>query len=174
MQGELAWKAVSYTPFPVEEGAAGERVRVLVGPVGDRLLRTFVFDKTLSVPSEILAVTLPRPMGVVVEEDRPRKRAVVADVLEDSRAAQKVKLAKFDRTQRVNAVLPGDVLRGCTCTTIVYPAKSLLFGVAPPQRQVQMFGADGSSWDKVRGALKRGLAEDGPVTLIVERASSAT
>lgn len=30
---------------PVEEGAEGERVRIEVGPVGSRELRTFVFTK---------------------------------------------------------------------------------------------------------------------------------
>ena len=44
-RGELAFRAVSYTPWPVEEGAAGERLRVEVGPVEGRQLRTFVFEK---------------------------------------------------------------------------------------------------------------------------------
>ena len=44
-KGELAFKAVSYTPWPVEAGAEGERVRVLVGPVGACMPRTYVFPR---------------------------------------------------------------------------------------------------------------------------------
>jgi hypothetical protein len=44
-QGELAYRAVSYTPWPVEEGFEGERVRLSVGPINDRQPRTFVFNK---------------------------------------------------------------------------------------------------------------------------------
>ena len=43
--GQPAMKAVSYTPWPVEEGAEGERVRIEVGPVGSTALRTYVFQK---------------------------------------------------------------------------------------------------------------------------------
>jgi hypothetical protein len=168
VQGDLTWKAVSYTPFPVEEGCAGERVRVNIGPVGSRKPRTFVFEKKLRQPSTVFAVTLPRPMGVIVEEDKRRKRVVVADVVEKSRAGQRVKLGNFDHTKRAEAVLPGDVLRGCTCTTLMYPTASLLFG-KPPQRHVLMYGADGERWARVATALKRGLVEDGPVTLVLER-----
>jgi hypothetical protein len=44
-KGELAFKAVSYTPWPVEAGAEGERVRVSVGPVGACTPRTYVFPR---------------------------------------------------------------------------------------------------------------------------------
>ena len=33
-KGELAFRPVSYTPWPVEEGVEGERLRIEVGPVG--------------------------------------------------------------------------------------------------------------------------------------------
>lgn len=56
-------------------------------------LRTFVFNKLLPQPSELLLVTLPRPMGVVFEYDQQRKRAVVADVMEGSAAEQRQKIA---------------------------------------------------------------------------------
>jgi hypothetical protein len=173
-QGELAWRAVSYTPYPIEEGGEGERVRVQVGPVGDKQLRTFVFEKKLRQPSAIVSVTLPRPMGVVFRDDQRTKQAIVEDLVEGSRAAQKAKLASFDRTRRSEALLPGDVLRGCTCTTIAYPAKSLVFGLKPPQRYVLMYGADDQRWEKVATALKRGLVQDGPVTLVVEREMPST
>lgn len=160
---------MSYTPFPVEEGAEGERLRVDVGPVGARQPRTFVFEKQLRQPSALVAVTLPRPLGVVLEEDARRKRVVVAGTVEGSRAARNERLAKFDRSQKAKAALAGDVLRACTCTTLVYPAKSLVFGLQPPTRSVVLYGADGERWEKVATALKRGLAADGPVTLVLER-----
>ena len=40
MQGELVFRPMSYTPWPVEDGAEGERVRVPVGPVKDRQPRS--------------------------------------------------------------------------------------------------------------------------------------
>ena len=44
-KGELAFKAISYTPWPVEEGAEGDRVRVSVGPVSNTQPRTYVFPR---------------------------------------------------------------------------------------------------------------------------------
>ena len=44
-KGELAFRAVSYTPWPVEEGAEGDRVRVPVGPVSNTQPRTYVFPR---------------------------------------------------------------------------------------------------------------------------------
>lgn len=44
-KGELAYKAVSYTPWPVEEGAEGDRVRVPVGPISNTQPRTYVFPR---------------------------------------------------------------------------------------------------------------------------------
>jgi hypothetical protein len=47
-RGELAFLAVSYTPWPVEAGAEGDRVRVPVGPVNACVPRTFVFPRYLA------------------------------------------------------------------------------------------------------------------------------
>ena len=44
-QGELAFRAVSYTPWPVEQGFEGDRVRIGVGAVREPQLRTYVFEK---------------------------------------------------------------------------------------------------------------------------------
>jgi hypothetical protein len=44
-QGELAFRPVSYTPWPVEEDYEGERVRIRVGSIAARQLLTFVFSK---------------------------------------------------------------------------------------------------------------------------------
>jgi hypothetical protein len=66
----------------------------------------------------------------------------------------------------VRQVLPGDVLRGVTATTLVYDS---FLGSQPPKRTVVMYGADGQGWRKTREALRRGLVRDGDVTLVVER-----
>lgn len=76
-RGELAFRAVSYTPWPVEEGAEGERLRIPQGTVGQLQPRTFVFSRVLPQPSQLVMVTLERPLGIIFEEDVRRKRAVV-------------------------------------------------------------------------------------------------
>ena len=44
--GELAFRAISYTPWPItEQELEGERLRIPVGPVNQRELRTFVFPR---------------------------------------------------------------------------------------------------------------------------------
>lgn len=45
-KGELAYRAVSYTPWPVEEGAEGDRLRVNVGPLGRQQKQTYVFERS--------------------------------------------------------------------------------------------------------------------------------
>jgi hypothetical protein len=169
LQGQLAYRVYSYTPLPVEEGTSSQRVRVAVGPTTRPQPRTFVFGPALSQPSQLVTVTLPRPLGVVFEEDKRLRRVVVAEVVPRSRAGQRAALAKFDRSKRVDAALPGDVLRAVTCTNLVWPAKSLVFGMKPPQRHIVLFGADNQKWEKVANALKQGLVADGPVTLVLER-----
>lgn len=52
-----------------------------------------MFNKLLPQPSELITVTLPRPLGVVFEYDQRFKRAVVVDTVEGSAAAQKQKVA---------------------------------------------------------------------------------
>lgn len=48
-------------------------------------------------------------------------------------------------------------------------AEALFFGAKPPERSIVVFGADGQKWGAVIEALKKGLAEDGEVTLVLER-----
>jgi hypothetical protein len=144
-------------------------LRIDVGPTDRREPRTYLFEKKLRQPSELVVMTLPRPLGVILEEDKRRKRVVVSGTIAGSRAEQKVQLAKVDRARRREAPLPGDILRACTCTTLMYPTNSLVFGMQPPQRYVVLYGADGQRWEKVSIALKRGLVSDGPVTLVLER-----
>lgn len=44
-KGELAFRPISYTPWPVEAGTPGERLRIDVGPALRTSPRTFVFDR---------------------------------------------------------------------------------------------------------------------------------
>jgi hypothetical protein len=169
----LVFKAVSFTPYPVSEDAEGDRVRIETGCVGETEPRTFVFERILRQPSELAIVTLERPLGLMIEEDSRRNRIIVAGIAEGSRAEQRKKLADFDRSRRASAALPGDIVRAFTATNFVYPTKSLLFGLKPPERHIVVFGADQQKWERVASALKQGLKEDGPVTLVLERRSDA-
>jgi len=99
-------------------------------------------------------------------------RAVVGDLVPGSRAAQLADRARLDA--RVPAALPGDVLRAVTCTTIEFEGYGGNPLVPPrPRRVITLFGADGENWSRVSVALRRGLVEDGPVTLVLERRTRA-
>lgn len=66
-----------------------------------------MFNKLLPQPSELLLVTLPRPMGVVFEYDQQKKRAVVADVMQGSAAEQQQKVAGLNPNLAKQAVQTG-------------------------------------------------------------------
>ena len=173
-RGELAFRAVSFTPFPVEEGCEGERVRVEVGPVASKVPRTYVFEKRLPEPSKVVAVSLARPAGVVFAESKKKradekKQVVVDELLEGSPAARRAAAAALNPSLADAAVLPGDLLRGFTTTNFVFRGAGALLGVAAPSREVVVYGADDQGWTAVTAALKRGSASDGDITLIVER-----
>ncbi|CAG9466156.1 unnamed protein product [Pedinophyceae sp. YPF-701] len=168
-KGELAFRARSYTPWPIEAGAPGERIRIDVGPVDKKRATTFVFERTVGADSALVQVTLPRPMGVVFEEDRSRSRVVVAEVVPGTNADRALKRARLN-SGVVRAPMPGDVLRAFTCTTTVYTGMGTLgFGAKPPTRTVVLYGADGERWPAVSAALQKGVVADGDVTLILER-----
>ncbi|KAK9833846.1 hypothetical protein WJX74_007752 [Apatococcus lobatus] len=164
-KGELAFRPISYTPWPVDAAEDGQRIRVDVGPISRRSPRTFVFDRLLQQPSQILSVTLPRPVGIVFEEDKRKGQATICGFLPGSNADKQAKVAKLNQQQSPQV---GDVLRACTCTTFVFPTRSLL-GAQPPVRTIVMYGADGQTWAKVATALKKGDRSDGAVTLVLER-----
>ena len=52
-------------------------------------------------PSKVLAVSLPRPMGIVLEEDRRRGRVVVSELAEGSEAAKRAKAGTFPQSGHV-------------------------------------------------------------------------
>jgi len=57
-KGELAFRPVSFTPWPVEAGTPGERLRIDVGPASGTSPRTFIFDRSPATgPCHICAST---------------------------------------------------------------------------------------------------------------------
>ncbi|GFR48679.1 hypothetical protein Agub_g10634, partial [Astrephomene gubernaculifera] len=130
--------------------------------------RTYVFAHSLSSPSDIITVSLPRPLGVVLQYDERFRRATVVDLIGGTPADKRRKNAALNPALARDAVLPGDVLRAVTATNFVYPTRAL-FGAAPPERHIVVYGADKQSWTSICGALKKGEARDGDVTLVLER-----
>lgn len=156
-----------------------ERVKVAVGIVGRKRERVFALRKTLGsvggvagVNSEVFAVTMDRPLGVVVERDTDG-RVRVADFVEGSRAGRAAAVAQLQGlNENAGARAPkrGDVVRAFTTTTLSYgPRAQLLGDLSGTKRAVVLFGADDQPWGKTIGALKSGLVADGAVTLILER-----
>jgi hypothetical protein len=76
------------------------------------MCRTYVFNKLLPQPSELITVTLPRPLGVVFEYDQRFKRAVVVDTVEGSAAAQKQKVAGLNPRLAKETVQTGVIRMG--------------------------------------------------------------
>lgn len=171
-RGEIAYRAVGYTPLLTEQDDDDEVIRVPIGSVGSVGAVSFVFKKTLQQPSRLIVIRLPRPLGIVFEEDKRSKRVFIAEIIEGSAAAQLQKRSALDPSLSMNDVKEGDLLRAFTTTTIVYKTGALIFGAQKPEREILLFGADGESWPKVSHALSRGLKSDGEVTLVLERSIS--
>ncbi|KAH7616766.1 hypothetical protein NADE_001574 [Nannochloris sp. 'desiccata'] len=169
--GELAFRAVSYTPWPVKSGDsdAGEAIRIEVGAVGATQFRTYFFDKLLPQSSQLVVVKLPRPLGIVFEEDTRMGRAVIAEIVAGGNADQLSKKASLDLRLAATAPQKGDILRACTATNIVYRTGALILGAQTPERAIVVYGADNEKWPAVATALTRGLVADGEVTLVLER-----
>lgn len=106
--GRLAFRPISYTPWPVAADAPGERVRIDVGRVGATAPRTYVFERTLGAGSAVVAVRLPRPLGVVFEYDEQRRRAVVAGFVPGGNAERRRRVAGLG-TDKSAAVLEGEL-----------------------------------------------------------------
>ena len=168
-KGKLAYRPYSYTPYPVDASVDDEEVRILVGPVGNLQPQSFMFPHILNSPSEIVVIQLPRPLGLVFEEEEQTGHAVIVDIIKGSHAAKLCQRASLDPSLEYSAPKEGDVLRAITCTNIVYQTGALLFGAQKPQRSIILFGADGQKWASISAALRKGLYEDGNVTVVLER-----
>eukprot|EP00667_Euglena_gracilis_P015728 EG_transcript_16380 len=170
-EGFPVLRAWSYTPLFVPVGMQGERLRIPIGPVNELKYRTFLFTHLLGPSSTIFAVRLRRPFGIIMEEDPVRKRAFVSELVSGANADRLARVSAL--TQGRLAPQPGDVLRACTTTTILYPNYSaLFFGAVRPLRTIVVFGADRQAWSATMAALSQGLVADGEVTLVFERASA--
>lgn len=118
VQGALVFKAMSYTPWPVGPETKGERLRIDVGPVGSCQPTSYVFEPLLrpAGASRLLTVRLPRPLGVVLQYDEERKRAVVSELVPGSVAEQRLKVSSVLRVRVCGCVF----VCGCTCTRVVF------------------------------------------------------
>lgn len=182
-KGEPVLVATSYETRTIPKNAKVDEdvtmLRVPIGPVGQTRLRTYAFSKTKHAnhatnpqSTRVFSVTLPRPLGLVMAEDRSQKRVVVESVASTGRAGQQLSLASLGGS--MEAPKPGDVLRAFTCTVVVYKAAALAFGAQRPERTIAMYGADGQPWPRVADALRRGVKADGDVTLVLERYEDKT
>ena len=168
-RGKVVYYARGFYYDAVRESDIGERVTCEVGLVSKRVKRTFFLNKTLANgESDIVEVTMERPLGIVFEPDT-EGRVRVADFVEGSRAGRAAAVASLSPVG-AQAARRGDVLRAFTSSTISFgPRAQLLGDLSGSKRAVVLFGADGQSWVKTISALKSGLVADGPVTLLLER-----
>eukprot|EP00210_Caulerpa_lentillifera_P000876 g847.t1 len=130
-KGELVFKAIGFTPWPVAENDPGERIRIPVGKVGETEPRTYVFSKVKS-SSKLINITLPRPLGLVFAEDVNKKRVVVEGIIPQTHAAQRHKIGQLSGEYE-NSPMVGDILRAITTVNFVYPTDALL-GMNLPER----------------------------------------
>ncbi|KAI8105693.1 hypothetical protein M9434_000275 [Picochlorum sp. BPE23] len=166
-KGEIAYRAVRYTPWLTEQGPDDECIRINVGPVGRTLPKSYLFDKILREPSQLVTVTLPKPLGIIFEEDPRLKRVFVAEFVPDSEAESQSKKAALDPSISNKVPAVGDVLRALTTTVVTYKEGALI--AQGPEREIVVFGADGQKFSDVAAAMKRSYVSDGPVTLVLER-----
>lgn len=171
-KGDPVFRVAGWTPAPAPDGDAGTRLRIPVGRVGARAPRSFLFDRLLPT-SRLLAVALPRPLGVTFAEDKRSGRVIVDELVEQGAAARRAAAAALDPILADTVLAPGDVLRAVTATTFVFRGPAALAGFTPPTREVVLFGADGERWPAVKAALRRGDVADGDVVVVVERPGAA-
>lgn len=166
-RGEIAYRAVGYTPWLTMREPEDECIRFFVGKVGSKLVpQSYLFSKMFS-PSQLVVVRLARPLGVVFEEDKKLNAAVVAEIVEGSNAKRLADRAKLGES--IDSIQVGDILRALTTTNVVFKSGALFFGAQRPERTIVVYSAAGQTWPRTAAALKRGLAADGEVTLLLER-----
>ena len=165
-KGEIAYRVVRYTPYLTERTSEDECVRLSVGPVGQTVPQSYLFE--LSSPSsKLVTLTLPKPLGIVFEEDKRTNKVHIVELVENSEADRLRKRAMLDSSLELSSPQVGDVLRAMTTTVVTYKEGALI--AQGPEREIVVFGADGQKFRDVRAAMKRGLVADGPVTLVLER-----
>jgi len=152
---------------------------------------------------QLYTITLEKPLGLIFEEDPndKRKRIRIAEIVENSQAAQLANKAKLDPTARASApaggYLDSPAVRSHSSTlSLAQRARSFVRSFVPvgdvlrgltttvvtwgegaliaqtPKREIVVFGADGQKFTDASVAMKRSMRSDGPVTLVLERESS--
>jgi hypothetical protein len=101
-----------------DDTTPGERVRVEVGPVGERKRTTFVLPLLCGAPSTLIAVTLPRPLGVVFVPDAAGG-VRVGSLVPGSVAGRAGAVARLS-PDGMATPRPGDVLRAVTATVFAF------------------------------------------------------
>ena len=108
-RGKVVYYARGFYYDAVRESDIGERVTCEVGLVSKRVKRTFFLNKTLANgESDIVEVTMERPLGIVFEPDT-EGRVRVADFVEGSRAGRAAAVASLSPVG-AQAARRGDVL----------------------------------------------------------------
>lgn len=153
------------------------QVKIGVGPVGNLMYRTFPIARQLGPSSDIVVITLPKPLGIVFELSKTGTRRIfVVELVQGGHADRASRVDQlFEGQQRRNSVdgrviygggvKVGDLLRATTTVNVVVD----LFGLRAPQRVVLLFEADGRTWAEAVGAIESSFVADGPVTLVLER-----
>lgn len=165
--GELCYRAVRYTPFLTEREEFDTVFRLEVGPVGRTTPRSYLFSPLNRASGQLYSITLEKPLGLIIEEDKKKGRARIVEIVPNSQAAQLASKAALDPSVRASAPEVGDVLRGLTTTVVTWGEGALI--AQTPQREIVVFGCDNQKFSDVSVAMKRGLVSDGMVTLVLER-----
>ena len=168
--GELCYRAVRYTPFLTEREENDMVFRLDVGLVGRTQPRSYLFQPLNRANGQLYSITLEKPLGLIVEEDKKKGRARIVEIIENSQAAQLANKAKLDPTARASAPQVGDTLRGLTTTVVTWGEGALI--AQTPQREIVVFGCDNQKFSDVSVAMKRSMKADGAITLVLERESS--
>ncbi len=132
--------------------------------------RSYLFSPLNRANGQLYSITLEKPLGLIIEEDKKKGRARIVEIVPNSQAAQLASKAKLDPSVSASAPAVGDVLRGLTTTVVTWGEGALI--AQTPQREIVVFGCDNQKFRDVSVAMKRGLKSDGRVTVVLERECS--
>ncbi|KAL3675513.1 hypothetical protein R1sor_025461 [Riccia sorocarpa] len=129
------------------------KLKIPVGPIRKCLDQTFSFRRVLGPSSVFVVVTLAKPLGIIFEAVRKRKkeRVVVADLVQGSNAQRAFRVNQLfqgrdnnTRSRSGNVILNGDVRPGDISSEVLHIA-------------------DGRRWEDTMTALKAPYVADGPL-----------
>lgn len=155
------------------------QVKVGVGPVGNLVEQAFPITRKLGPSSNIVVVTLPKPLGIVFELSKMATgRIFVAELIPNGNADRAARVTQLFESQKGREsshgnvmyggrVKVGDLLLATTTVNVVVD----LFGLRASRRAILLFDVEGRTWAETMGAIQTSFVADGPVTLILERES---